>query len=109
MNGHEKIIAMRQAGKAPKIVFLNDYPCNTDWFENGDHATVFISQLDDPKTLDLRFLVGLTVSATGSTVKRAQELFEASKQAGAKTVAATDFKPFAKNRFETTWCEVYRG
>ena len=91
MNGHEKIIAMRQAGKAPKIVFLNDYPCNTDWFENGDHATVFISQLDDPKTLDLRFLVGLTVSATGSTV------------------AATDFKPFAKNRFETTWCEVYRG
>ena len=88
MRGHEKLIEIRKAGRKPKIVFINDYPCRTDWFTTGDHVTICVAG-DDINSLDLRFVVGCMVSATGDTETRAKQLLEACKRAGATTVAAT--------------------
>jgi len=79
MNGHEPIIAMRLSGKKPEIVFIEDFDGNPEWEKFGEFPTVSVKG-DDIKTLDLRFLVGLVVSASGSTEKRSKELLEACKR-----------------------------
>ena len=106
MRGHTGIIAMRQAGKRPGIVFLNDFPCQADWAEMGDHATVDVSG-DSPMQLDLRFLVGMRVSITGSTEARAKALAEVCKQAGAAMVASCHVF-FGPGRHESGWSDVWR-
>ena len=35
MSGHEPIVQMRRAGKRPGVVFINDWPCRTDWAKQG--------------------------------------------------------------------------
>lgn len=114
MRGHENIIRLRMSGKIPSIVFLNDYPCDVDWFETGSHATVEIQPADAPELLDLRFVKGLTVSATGSTEKRAKAIFEACKQAGAKTVACchawVEKSPeWGTMRAKSGWSEIWKS
>lgn len=107
MKGHEKLIAMRKAGKRPVIVFLNDFPCKTDWFETGDkHVTVCIHG-DSIERSDLRFLTGCMVSATGATENRAKALLEACKRVNAKVVGACE----ARKSFRDPpgWCEVWRN
>ena len=115
MIGHEPIIAMRKRGTTPKIVFINDFPCQTsrDWHNPGkkfgqqwpaDHATV--STAGDPlSSLDLRFLVGLTVSISSESEIRAKAIFAKAKWFGAKTVAATHIKPGI--RITSGWTEVF--
>ena len=107
MRGHENIISMRMRGQTPKIVFLNDYPCKTDWFEHSENATVCTDN-NPISSLDLRFLVGLTVSISAPTEARAKALFAKAKWFGAKTVAACHVQP-DKHQFEQTgWVEVFR-
>jgi DNA (cytosine-5)-methyltransferase 1 len=36
MKGHNTIIASRLCRNKPPFVFVNDYPCKTDWFETGE-------------------------------------------------------------------------
>lgn len=91
MRGHDAIVSMRRAGKRPAFVFINDWPCRTDWAQNGAHATVCTAG-DDIALLDLRFLVGLQVSVCASTEERAKALFEACKAAGVRMVAAGHVK-----------------
>lgn len=105
MKGHDNIIAMRRAGQRPALVFINDYPCAVDWLDRMDHATVDVSG-DQPEWLDLRFLVGLRVSITGSTEKRAKRLMEACKRAGCVTVAA-GAPEFRNGRWWESWGEVW--
>jgi len=99
MRGHEPIISMRNAGSKPKIVFINDFPCQTskDWHNPGekygeiwaaDHATVSTAG-DTVSSLDLRFLVGLTVRITAESDRRAKDLFAKARQFGATTVLST--------------------
>lgn len=114
MNGAQGVIQMRMGGKKPSIVFLNDYPCQTNWFETGDHATVEIGPKDQPEWLDLRFLVGLRVAVAGTDEKRLKRVFEACKKAGAKTVAACVVDKSVGNLYGTLsykpgWCEVWHG
>lgn len=119
MRGHEPLISMRKAGRTPKIVFINDYPDEIarDWHNPGekfgeiwppDHATV--STAGDPiSSLDLRFLVGLTVSITSLSESRAKALFAKAKWFGAKTVAACHQqvdKPIYK---QSGWTEIYHS
>jgi hypothetical protein len=115
MRGHEPIIAMRKSGIAPKIVFVNDFPCKTsrDWHNPGekygeewpaDHATVSTAG-DALSSLDLRFLIGLTVSISSESESRAKALFAKAKWFGAKTVAATHIKNI--NCTESGWTEVF--
>jgi hypothetical protein len=86
MHGHLPILKMREFGQQPLWVFINDYPCKTDWEQWGDHATVCVDG-DNIKTLDLRFLVGCKVSISSESEKRARDLFNACKPY-CETVAA---------------------
>jgi len=106
MRGHDAIIAMRQGGKKPGIVFLNDFPCSTDWPRFGDFATVDVSG-DQPEWLDLRFLIGLRVSITGTSEKRAKRFMEACKAAGAVTIGAGVAAHVNGGRFEPGWSEIW--
>lgn len=108
MRGHENLIQLRKEGKVPKIVFLNDYPCQTDWFEHADHATVCTAG-DPISSLDLRFLVGLTVSISASTESRAKALFTKAKWFGAKTVAACHVQQGVRPWEQAGWTEVHHG
>lgn len=104
MRGHEKLIALRRAGKRPAIVFVNDFLCPTDWFETGDrHVTVSVAG-EALNRVDLRFLVGLTVSATSFEEARARDLLSACQRAGAAVVGAGHV-----NGNESGWCEVWRN
>lgn len=112
MRGQEKIIAMRLSGKAPNMVFLNDYPTHReelDWFENGLAATVQTSPQDAPERLDLRFLVGLKVSVSSDDENRAKAIFEACKKAGAKTVAACHVYRVSSEACRAGWSQVHHG
>ena len=120
MLGHAPIIKMRLNGKRPSIVFINDFPTPEakDWHTPGakysqvwapDHATMQVDAGDRIEALDLRFLTGLTVSATGSTEARAKALFAACIAAGAKTVAAVHAIGLGTNNIESGWTEVYHA
>lgn len=98
---------MRKQGETPKIVFINDWDCKTDWFENNDHATISIEG-ETINRLDLRFLVGLTVSISSESESRAKGLFNACKGAGCKVVAACHTPKGETSRNPTGWAEVWR-
>lgn len=107
MRGHKEIIAARLAKKAPSFVFLNDYPCRTDWFENAEHATV-CTHGDLLSGLDLRFLVNLSVTITAMSEDRAKGLFERVKAAGAATVAACHVNPGKPALNQSGWAQIWR-
>lgn len=109
MRGHTELIALRKSGKHPKYVFLNDYPCKTDWFEFGDHVTIETSPSEAIGSLDLRFLRGVTVSVSALSEKRAKALFKACQEAGAKTVAACHVKQDKYPSQQDGWMEVWHG
>lgn len=87
MRGHEPLIKMRLSGKAPDIIFIDDYPVKANWANYGEHCTVSVHN-EPIKSLDLRFVVGLTVSITGSTEQRASDLFDACKKYGARVITS---------------------
>lgn len=106
MRGHEPIVQMRRAGKRPGVVFINDWPCRTDWAKQGEHATV-CTDGDDIELLDLRYLLGLRVSVSSASEARAKALFEACKQAGAQTVLAVHVKEGLPGWQQDGWAEVW--
>ena len=107
MRGHEKLIDMRRAGKTPRHVFVNDYPCSTDWFETGDHVTL-CADGDAISLLDLRCLFGLNVSISSPDEARAKALAERCKASGAATVAACHVQPEKSPFDQSGWAEVWR-
>lgn len=106
MQGQDEIIRMRLRRQVPGIVFVNDYPCSTDWFKHHDHATVcthgLVIQLQD-----FRFLTGLRVSISSESEIRAKAIFEHIKAAGANTVAACHIKPDVQPWKQDGWVEVW--
>lgn len=106
MRGHEAIIAMRQAGKRPAFVFVNDWPCATDWHLHGDHATVSTDG-DVIQLLDMRYLVGLRVSISSENETRAKALLDKCKASGASVVAAVHVLKNAKPWMQSGWSEVW--
>ena len=119
MRGHEPLIAMRKSGIAPKIVFINDFPCqdSRDWSNPGekygevwpaDHATVSTAG-DLLSSLDLRFVVGLTVSITSESEGRAKAIFAKAKWFGAKTVAACHHQAGVPIHKQAGWTEIFHA
>jgi hypothetical protein len=108
MKGHDEILQMRKAGRTPTIVFINDYPCQTNWAEYGAYATVCVFG-DSVNSLDLRFLVGIAVSVSASTESRAKALFNACKRHGAKTVAVCHVQNDKKPWEQSGWTEIWHG
>ena len=119
MRGHEPILAMRKRGIKPSIVFINDFACpeSHDWQNPGekfsqqwpaDHATV--STAGDPlSSLDLRFLVGLTVSISSMNEGRAKALFENAKASGAATVAACHHIQAIHSGCKSGWTQIHHA
>lgn len=107
MRGQEQLIAMRRARKAPRFVFINDFDCQTDWFETGDHATLCTSG-DDIALLDLRCLVGLRVSVSSPSEARAKALLDACKRSGAAVVAACHVQSDRHAVDQAGWAEIWR-
>jgi hypothetical protein len=108
MKGHERLIDMRRAGKAPRFVFINDYPCKTDWFENPGDAVTVCTHGDSVELIDLRFLVGLKVSISGEDEARVKKLYERCKASGVGMVAACHIQPGVKRWDQAGWAEVWK-
>jgi hypothetical protein len=108
MRGHASIINLRLNGRAPGFVFINDYPCQTDWFQTKDFATVSTFE-DDLNLLDLRFVNGLKVSISSHDEGRARDLFERCKEAGAVTVAACHIQTNKPGWAQCGWLEIFHA
>jgi len=85
MRGHEAIIAMRRSGQKPSMVFINDYPCRTDWVEHMDSPTVCVSD-DKLEDIDFRFLINTKASITAANDTRAKFMFDLAISEGASDV-----------------------
>jgi hypothetical protein len=109
MRGHEAIIRMRsELGVKPVFVFINDFPCETDWFEDGGkHARVCVHG-DDLNNIDMRFLVGLGVCAASHSEDRAKALFDRCKEAGAVTVASIHLQYGVHEFKQSGWAKAWR-
>lgn len=95
MRGQDAIIAMRQRGKKPALVFLDllrDHQPDPMWRDwpgvQPAIATVWVQDSDAPARLDLRFLLGLNTVITGRDAERVQQLEQAAIEAGAARVIA---------------------
>lgn len=108
MRGHETLIQMRKAGRKPAIVFVNDYPCKTDWSEWGEHATICTAG-DSLSSIDFRCLLGLTASISATTEARAKSLFSKAKQAGATVVAACHVQKNVNPWEQKGWTEIFHS
>ena len=108
MRGHEHLIDMRKAGQRPAIVFINDFPCQTDWADWGDHATVCVHG-DSLSNMDLRFVVGMTVSVSSFDESRAKRIADACKQAGARIVAGAHAIRINEIQTTTGWADVWQA
>lgn len=94
MRGHEPILAMRRAGAAPISVWVNDqgedYTPETSasrgWMTRSARACVELLPSDNPRTLDLRFLVGMTVHLQSRSERRMQEFIDSAMACGAHRV-----------------------
>jgi hypothetical protein len=106
MRGHEQIIVERLFGKAPEWVFINDFPCPTDWAKWGDIPDVCVAG-DTLHRLDFRFLVGLKVSIASAIEARAKELFTRIKAAGACLVVAGHVQSDKPPSDQSGWLEIY--
>ena len=106
MRGQTEIINARLAGQTPKFVFVNDYPCKTDWFEYREHATV-CTHGDMLSSIDFRFLRGLRVSISASTENRAKALFALAKEAGASAVGACHVQDDKPAWDQSGWTEIF--
>jgi hypothetical protein len=94
MKGHENLIQMRLNGRKPKAlwVYLQAQPKSDyhwDTFTSGlDMPEVFIEPRENIRTLDLRFVVGLTVHVVGGNEERVRAIVRALEDAKAKAIYA---------------------
>ena len=93
MRGHEQLIALRKAGKAPRTVQIfagfDHSKAWLDWHEIGPrHAEVEIADDEFLSGLDLRFVVGLRVILVGGNERRVRSIHAACEAIGAKRVVS---------------------
>ena len=101
MKGEQHIYEMRSKGLQPDWVFINDYPCQTDWPLFNDFATI-CTDGDSIAKLDMRFLVDCRVSIVSLSEKRAKALYKACKPY-ALMVAASVIDPKQNPNKQTGW------
>jgi hypothetical protein len=94
VKGHDQLIAMRRAGAAPSIVFVETddamWANTRDWHADApDRAQLRVEASDRPARLDLRCLVGLTVWVNGSDSRRVFDVAAACEQHKAGRVIAS--------------------
>lgn len=82
MTGHQRIVAMRRQGLKPSVVWVADYPEAVN-----DGLTIRVDEQDTPELLDLRFLVGTTVTVESFNDQRLQRLAKACAQHARRVIA----------------------
>jgi hypothetical protein len=92
MRGHEALIALRREKKRPQGVWIvhgRSFDCLA-WDKSVDtipYPEIEILPTESPESLDLRFVVGLTVHVSGSpNYHKAKRLHDALVSAGAARV-----------------------
>lgn len=110
MIGHQPLINMRMSGRAPKYIAIEDHPSLNakDWHEWNDSPVVCISK-DDLHTLDLRFVVGLTVFLTSFDERRAKAIHRKLIEAKARVITSCVLLPGQPHYKQTGWSEIYFG
>jgi hypothetical protein len=98
MRGHDKLIAMRMAGKTPKCVTLLDFDFDTDWARWGDQPRICVKG-DAVVDMDLRFVVGLVVHIDTYCPERAEDILAKCIDNGAVIVAANSSPPPAADPY----------
>jgi hypothetical protein len=98
MRGHEALIAMRKGGFIPDMVFIDTEADRLrqweDWqAETPAQAALYIEPRDSLLSIDLRCVVALTVSVSGSDAKRVAAVAAACEQARAERVIAHVMAP----------------
>lgn len=94
MRGHIALIELRRQHRVcPGLVFVDlvadPSPITANWQDWSTQAHIEITDAESIRRLDLRFLVGLHVLASGFDADRVQQLHEACKAAGAARVLST--------------------
>ena len=97
MRGIENIIAMRQRGVKPAVVWVEMLPMQ-QWAKQltnkaGRYVDIHVDESDVPSVqrADLRCLVGLQVMVNGPDNETTEKVAKACFDAGAKTVQAFRF------------------
>lgn len=90
MTGHQRIIAMRRAGRKPTAVWVSDFPGPLAELQ-GDAMVVRVAG-ESPELLDLRFLVGTLVIVEGGQAERVRRIAKACA-AHARRVVASVIEP----------------
>lgn len=109
MKGHENIIAMRKAGKAPRCIFVNDFVCETNPDITGRYDLVSLDENDVIQLQDWRFTVGLTVSCGSPSEVRAKALLDAIKAAGAAVVGSVhSYQVPGMTLHRSGWAEIWK-
>ena len=107
MRGHDKLIDMRKKGLRPPLVFLSDYRTDPRLASEVFDGSVIEIAGDPIESLDLRFLVGLRVSAGATTESRARAILEACKRAGASMVAVCHLPERRADQKQTDYIEIW--
>jgi hypothetical protein len=106
MQGHEPLLAMRRAGQAPAVVFIDvdlptlvPMPLDLQWQEVTPLlASIEIGADETVARLDLRCVIGLTVHVSGVLHRRVSTVRDACIAAKAKRVIASFMVVDAKAR-----------
>lgn len=84
MKGQDAIVKLRRKGIKPHAVFVYDLPAQRVF----DGTDVLIEESDIPETLDLRFLVGLTVHVSVIDSPKGRRISQACAAASKRCVTA---------------------
>jgi hypothetical protein len=82
VTGHEHILALRRSGRAPRFVWVQDFPGAIYGAMN-----VRLAPTDVPEQLDFRFLVGLTALVEGFDHARVERIATACAMFAKRVVA----------------------
>ena len=108
MIGHDALIKMRMSGKAPQYISLEDHRSLNahDWHEWDDSPVVCVHK-DDLHTLDLRFVIGLTVFLSSFDEKRAKALHQKLIDCKARVITSSVLIANARHFNQDGWSEIY--
>ena len=110
MLGHEPLIKMRMSGVAPQYISIEDHPSLNahEWHEWDDAPTICVAK-DDLHTLDLRFVIGLTVQLSSLDERRAKAIHQKLIEAKARVITSCVLLPGQPHFRQTGWSEIYIG
>lgn len=113
MRGQEHLIALRRSGKTPAAVWVFDgQPARASRLDRRlcEPDVISVCAEDNPRSLDMRFVVGLTVHVMAFDGRRFDGLLHACTEAGAKRVLGSlhDSTTYAVRRMTDTFGEFVK-